>query len=838
MSKPQTPEPTSTRSSRRSSRRGSSASGRGQISEEDEIQLVAEGLVAPAGGEAEVRVIEAEVHEPSNPPTPEPPRRSARLKSKKNPSEASSAPSTRNPSPEPSTSTSKSSKPSSKDSTTPKSIIKKAPSSSSSKHVTPKSSKASAPIVSPRVPIEEAYPEFAPLKGTNVWPLCNVLLGALRSLQVQAHDRSTAQKEEFLQENLNVEQILACAKELQKAYTPPEQLMQETEERIASRLVSDLLMKTQSLKEEIDFPFDNYWIELEIDPAKARDPLQPNQPTGRWDHLEVRKPSREFFEPYSKTIRTRFSNLELDRGDEFRAFFEKMMEIDDNIHLSPQQVCVLVDLTFSDQAARIFKNARKNNIEIYKNNPVRGRHPVNMALKEIYDMLPSRTVLKVRLQNDFCSSEINARVLAPDMIDQTLSKLHALAKDAFPVFPDSEIAAIIKLKLMMTLPKEMRLLLLTQEERRKAHRLPPEKTETLFNHMRFWSGRTSRNFRGHSLTNLHEIHLYNDAEYGIFQTVCRNRKIPFSIPDVDSDVILEGALPDTLDPFPQAGPRSDPLPVHEWKEQLQEVIQQNAQMNRDLLQQQNRFFQSMLQQAPIERETVYHVPQLAITDQTNAQPLSSSAEVDESSSQGTTSSKNGKKGKKNKKKKGSENKPDELNANLVSSADPTAQFLDMVFKGKNPIYKTPPKNAEARIITLGDKNFEFHQKNVYDLYKDIPFNVFVEENLKLLRIPVWWKNRTKKERRRDKFARLISDLEPFSQVQPIFYKKGNQYFLARSLIELYKKNDCSFCCSSKECAPEFCEFSKQKIIYCHSCKCNWHASSDCQMVSFKDAEYL
>ena len=61
MSKPQTPEPTSTRSSRRSSRRGSSASGRGQISEEDEIQLVAEGLVAPAGGEAEVRVIEAEV---------------------------------------------------------------------------------------------------------------------------------------------------------------------------------------------------------------------------------------------------------------------------------------------------------------------------------------------------------------------------------------------------------------------------------------------------------------------------------------------------------------------------------------------------------------------------------------------------------------------------------------------------------------------------------------------------------------------------------------------------------------------------------------------------------
>ena len=221
MSGTQTPEGASRRSSlRSSSRRGSqhsagSTSNVSQHTNEDEIQ-VADDNVAASDVESESHVVQADVHEPSNPPTPDPPRRGSSRKSSRNPSEAPSAPSSREPTPEPISKSSKSKKSSSsKPSTTPKSIIKKNKDASSSSHVTssaPRSKSHRAPVESPKVSLAERFPEFADLQNTSWWPLVELFNSILQSLQHGAHNRTTQEKEDFLNKHVTQKQILSSLK--------------------------------------------------------------------------------------------------------------------------------------------------------------------------------------------------------------------------------------------------------------------------------------------------------------------------------------------------------------------------------------------------------------------------------------------------------------------------------------------------------------------------------------------------------------------------------------------------------------------------------------------------
>lgn len=823
-------------SSRRSSRRTSAAASRrgsqqsvGSVSsksvelDEDVIQQLADDNVVNPDDESEVRVVQAEVHTPSIPNTPELPRRSARLKSKKNPTEGSSVPTSREPTPDPPPN---SKRRSSKDSTTPKSALKKPSRASSSKASTAPKDKPKAPLKSPKVPLEIAYPQFSELRNTPLWPLCEVLVGTLQSLQYEAHNATPKEKEEFLAEHLNTEKILSCAQELQKAYAPQEDIIRKTEERIASRLVSDLLMKTQTLKEDIHFPFTNYWIPAVVEKGKIiKD--------GFWDDEERKRSPKEDFEPYSKTMRTRFQNLQLETTDDnFREFFEKLIEIDENLKLSPRQVCIIVDLCFSDQASRIFKHLKRTYTKEYEKTPKQDSHPVNLALKEIYSMLPYQTVLRIRLTDDFFSAELTARMLAPDICNQTLTRIHALARDAFPGVPDAELCSMIKLKFIMTLPKEMRLLLLTQEERRKSLNLGDDSVENLFGHIRFWSGRTNRSFRGYNPANLNEVHLYNDAEFGCFQIFCRERKIPFSIPQDATPVVIDGQLshpPEVACAPPVASTNHN----EEWKDEIQKILIQNQQMSQaqgNLLQQQAQLLQTMMQTRVYPtQETVYHVPQLAITDQSSTQPLPSLSQEEAASvTGGGKGSKSSKKSKKGKKKEAEPSNPDQMQANAISEVETVLHVR------KSQIYKTPPRNAESKLISMNSKNFDLHQKQVYDLYKDIPFTQFIEENLRIQKIDPWWRNHSG-IRKRDRYNRFQSDSPGIDKSMPIFYKKGNQYFLARALINFFKERDLSFCCASKSCRQDDCEVGKSSVLYCASCMTSFHPASTCSVAPLTEA---
>ena len=799
QSRTQTPEATSGRSSR-SSRRGSQQSGNAegvgnqQDLNPDEIQQLAEDNLVDIEVEANVNIENPPAipdPDPQPPPAPELPRRSSRIRSKKN-QEAGSRASSREASVDSTSSQTK--KKTNKEGATPKSALKKTV--EGTKHGTVPKGKQKSIKESPEIPLESVYPEFAVLKNTPFWELSQILVATLQTLQHSAHNRTTEEKEDFLQRHLDTERILKATKRLADAYAPTEEATEKAEQRIATRLVSELLMKTQTLKQEFNLPFENYW----------------DKTTHSWDDFERARLPKEFFDPYVKLMKEKFKDLQLSDGKLFRQFFEKLLEIDDAIKISPKQVCVLTDLCFNDQSSRIFKNLKRTFDVTHRN--IEKQHPVFMALKELMDMLPKRTVLKVELTNDFMSFTITPRQLAPDLIDSTLTTLYALARDAFPTMPSTELCSMIKLKLLMTLPKEMRLLLITQEERRRQYKLDYEDVESLYAHLRFWSGRVNRNFRGYDTSNIYECYLYDDCEYGAFQISCRERNIPFTVPE--KDVVVEGKLaPPVEESLPPAPVCTAPSEPDAWQQDIREILRQNqsliqsqAQTQTAMAQQQAQFFQRMFQSQVPSEAPVFQEP--AALPALPAPPSVHEEEEPE-----------GKKKKKQPAKKGKV--AEQLQANDVSASSPEGPPVSTKLK----IYKPAPKNATGRQITQKDPNFALHQRQFYDMYKQFPFNDVVEENLRILKMTPWYTN-NKGKRQRNEFGKYTADVESIPKAVPIYFKKGNQIYLAKPLLQFYKERGVALCCGSRSCNQKSCEAQPtNNHMLCESCYSSWHVPSLC-----------
>ena len=576
----------------------------------------------------------------------------------------------------------------------------------------------------------------------------------------------------------------------------------------AGKFYEDMVVRSQTVKDEIDLDFQMY--------KKTNKERKANKKyTFGWDlHRERGKPDREIYASHYNVVKDRFKSgtLVVEDPIPLRNFLLHLREATIESKIAPSQVLSMCQLCFADKTMMTLRALMKQGTKNLRKFPNKTRpHPLQYAVARLSSMLPTKHMWKVDLMEDFWSMDLSLPAFLPNRINTTIAQLSQLALLAYEGRPQHELDEIIKIKVVLSIPKEVRLILFQHEAARLSCGDKLLSEQELYDFMRFLAGRGSRGgFRPDPLR-ARRTQPPDFSNHGVLRTFATARKIQYE------DVCDEIALIDINEHWScQQVPEENPEPK---KPDFQGAMEAWYKHQEDLLRTQVDLIR------PINK-----VAQTLI-DQMQQQPLSHSRAP--------------------------------LNANAVASMDydsegphgaPMLEYnhgdqpvatVNEVTRDRAPSAASQTDDIEksrgkGKRIYRSDNSWDIYHRTFKEqnTYRDTQgFRKFWDEQVKKVGQTPWWPA-VSGPCPKDLQNRFISDMNRYPRDNPILYKAGERVLVAKTFILHYAEHKASFCCGRTNCSMITCPAtgSSQVLHFCDNCEIGFHSSHSCKLVAKNEAD--
>ena len=584
----------------------------------------------------------------------------------------------------------------------------------------------------------------------------------------------------------------------------------------AGKFYEDMVVRSQTMKDDVQLDFSNY------KKTKAEREKDERYSKG-WDmHRERGKPDKETYITHYNIVKDRFGarKLVIEEPLPMRNFLVHLKDATVENKLAPSQVISLCQLCLSDRTMMCFRVLMKqghNQLQDYPGEIM--PHPVAYAVSRLSRMLPTQHMIVVDMMEDFWSMDLSLHKFLPDKINTTIATLSQLALLAYEGRPQKELDEIIKTKVALSIPKEVRLLVFQHEAARLANGDKMLSETELYEFMRFLAGRGSKGGFKPDPRRVRRPEPLDSAHHGILKTFAVARKVDYQ------DVIDEVAMVDPNDcwsacqvpePAPAPAPAQDAQMdsmLALWARQQEEILLKQADILSNLPI--NRVAQTLIDQLQ-ERPHSQTVPPTNVVAATSLEfedrhtPMleyaPSSAMV------------------------------------AATSAEPAREQTKTSSQKKGAAESKfdvkPPRNG--KYITRSDNSWDVYHKMFKDQnqYRESNgYKRFWEDQVSKVGLTPWWPEVTS-PCPKDRQNRYVSEMNRYPRDKPILYKTGERVMIAKTYLLHYADHQASFCCGRTTCSMISCPPTGDQHIlhYCDTCEIGFHSSTCCRMVSKSEAD--
>ena len=591
------------------------------------------------------------------------------------------------------------------------------------------------------------------------------------------------------------------------------QTKKDVDRSFANQLYEDMVIRSQNMKDDIKLDFSKY------QKTERERRLEPKYESG-WDlNRDRNKPDKELYSTVHQVLKDKYGcrKLVIEDPVPLRNFLMDLRNSTYESKLAPSQVMSLCQMGFADRTLECFRVLhRQGELALTKPPAPVQPHPIASTVAKLSLMLPTNYMHIVSLVDDFWSMELGLRQFLPDTVNTTIATLSQLALLAYETAPQSVRDDIIKIKVAMSVPKEVRLLIFQHEAARRQNGDELLSETELYDFMRFLAGRGSRGGFRQDPRRVRRPDQQDVSKHGVFKTYALLKGIKFDnvkdeIAYIDKQEQLRLLEPQQKPnecveqpPFPNA--------LLQWQERQEEALQEQVALLKGLpFQMAQTFVDQLKAQANAGvSQSGYHTP-LSVAALDFQEPAPSIDDLEASDTETKF-------------------------ANEVTSTPEKSNATNAPSDEKDETKRM--KRGAGKYISRTDPSWDFYHKNFREqnMYKDSQgFRKFWENQVRKIQLTPWWPD-VSKPCPKDKQNRFISEMKRYPKDSPLLYKVGEVILVARAYIKLMADHRVSFCCGRSDCGMVTCQSTNPTLSFCSKCEIGYHASSTCVLVPKDEAD--
>ena len=588
----------------------------------------------------------------------------------------------------------------------------------------------------------------------------------------------------------------------------------DVDRSFANQLYEDMVIRSQNMKDDIRLDFSKY------QKTERERRLEPKYASG-WDlNRDRNKPDKELYSTVHQVLKDKYGcrKLVIEDPVPLRNFLMDLRNSTYESKLAPSQVMSLCQMGFADRTLECFRVLYKQGeLALTKPPDPVQPHPIASAVAKLSLMLPTNYMHIVSLVDDFWSMELGLRQFLPDTVNTTIATLSQLALLAYETAPQSVRDDIIKIKVAMSVPKEVRLLIFQHEAARRQNGDELLSETELYDFMRFLAGRGSRGGFRQDPRRVRRPDQQDVSKHGVFKTYALLKGIKFDNVKDEIAYIDKQEQLRLLEPQPKPNECVEPSPfpnaLLQWQERQEEALQEQVALLKGLpFQMAQTFVDQLKAQANASvSQSGYHTP-LSVAALDFQEPAPSIDEFEASDAEAKF-------------------------ANEVTSSTPEKSNATNAPSEEKDETKKMRKGA-GKYISRTDPSWDFYHKNFREqnTYKDSQgFRKFWENQVRKIGLTPWWPD-VSKPCPKDKQNRFISEMKRYPKDSPLLYKVGEVILVARAYIKLMADHRVSFCCGRSDCGMVTCQSTNPILSFCTKCEIGYHASSTCVLVPKDEAD--
>ena len=615
------------------------------------------------------------------------------------------------------------------------------------------------------------------------------------------------EKVEKLHRNLpyRIEQFrIGIREEMEEAYQA------KLNNSFTGKFYEDMVMRSSKAKDEIILKFDVY---VRIGSARKN----PKYTYG-WDlHHEKGKPDKDVYSGYYNVVKDRYKagSLLLTDAVPLRNFLIYLREATKEAKLAPSQILAMCTLCLHEKTMRTLRVLRDQGEQQLEKYPGKLRpHPLQYAIRRLSTMLPTKHMIVVDLMEDFWSQDMSLEAFLPNQVNTTIAQLSENALVAYEGRTQDELDEIIKMKVALSVPKEVRQLIFQHEAARLQNGDLMFSEDELYDFLRFIAGRGAK---GAFKPDLRRVKKPNpDYEnHGIIRSFATTRKIKYT--DVKDEAVVCDAK-ENWNPAP--APTPDIVPSMEQR--LAETVLELQRNQEDLLRKQSEIFapisgvaQKLMDQFQQQQpSTAYIRSPMSVAAVTAVECADESTMLEYAPSDSSIATVN------------------QISREQHASTLSTQQQDDLDKQGKT--------KGGGKLIHRNDKSWDVYHRQFKEqnTYRDTQgYRRFWDDQVRKVKQTPWWPNVTG-NCPKDLQNRYVSEMNRYPRDHPILYKTGEKIMVAKAFILTYADNKVSFCCGRSNCSMITCPAtgSSQVLNFCDNCEIGFHSSHSCHLVAKDEAD--